>query len=189
MRKFKIFFVYLLSSLLFLGISTAVSADVIPGTNYETVSNLVVKDVNTGEVLRFYTPELRDAFLQSTSRYQTRSNATGVADYRTTYLRSYNDTATSGPVSTTAYGGKAGASLTVNAGASFSHKGFGFSLGGSVTHKVPPYTYGHIRLKSSYTVKVSKLEVRYLGTNKWVPAGESSTLANVRVWSELRTWK
>lgn len=179
----------LLSSLLFLGISSTVSADVVPGTNYEIVSNLVVKDVNTGEVLRFYTPELRDAFLQSTSGIQTRSNATGVADYRTKYLRSYNYTATSGPMSITAYGGKAGASLTVNAGVKFSKKRFRFSLGGSVTHKVPPYTYGYIRLKSSYTAKVSKLEVRYLGTNKWVPAGEASTLANVRVWSELHTWK
>lgn len=87
--------------------------------------------------------------------------------YRTIYLQSHNTTVTSGLVSTTAYGGKAGASLTAITGVSFSYNRFGFSLGGSMTHKVPPSTYGYIRLKSSYTVKVSKLEVRYLGTNKW----------------------
>lgn len=139
--------------------------------------------------MNFHTVELRDAFLQSKSGYQTRSNATNVAGYRTRYHRSYNATATAGAVSPTAYGGKAGASLTVNAGVRFSAKGFGFKLGGSVTHKVPPYTYGYIRLKSSYKVNVSKLEVRYLGTNTWVPAGESSTISNVRVWGELHTWK
>lgn len=189
MSKLKIFFISLLSSLIFLGISPAVSADVHPGTNYEIVSNLVVKDTTTGEVLKFYTVELRDAFLQSQSGYQTRSNATGVADYRTTYLRSYNDTATSGAVSPVSYGGKAGSTITANAGVSFSKNGFGFSLGSSVTYKVPPYTYGYIRLKASYTVRVSKLEVRYLGTNNWVPAGESSSISNVRIWSELATWK
>ena len=89
------------------------------------------------------------------------------------------------------YGGKAGATLTVGAGVSFSapESGAGLSLNHSVSHNVPPYTYGYIRLKASYTVNVRKLEVRYLGTNKWVPAGQTSTISNVSVWSELVTWK
>ena len=139
--------------------------------------------------MSFYTTELRDTYLESKSMYQTRSN--GVADYRTRYSHSYNRSITSGPVSSTAYGGKAGATLTVSAGVNLSapESEAGLSLNHSVSHNVPPYTYGYIRLKASYTVNVRKLEVRYLGTNKWVPAGETSTISNVSVWSELVTWK
>ena len=193
MIKLKLLFFSLLSSLLFLVTTSTVFADVYPGTNYEIVSNRIVKDINTGELLSFYTTELRDAYLESKSTYQTRSNATGVADYRTSYSYSYSykSSATSGARSSTAYGGKAGATLTVGAGVSFSapESGAGLSLNHSVSHNVPPYTYGYIRLKASYTVNVRKLEVRYLGTNKWVPAGETSTISNVSVWSELVTWK
>ena len=189
MIKLKILFFSLLSSLLFLVTTSTVFADIYPGTNYEIVSNRVIKDINTGELLSFYTTELRDAYLESKSMYQTRSNATGVADYRTKYSHSYESSATSGALSSTAYGGKAGATLTIGAGASFSapESGVGLSLNHSVSHNVPPYTYGYIRLKASYTVNVRKLEVRYLGTNKWVPAGETSTISNVSVWSELVT--
>ena len=67
----------------------------IPGTNYEIVSNRVVKDINTGELLSFYTTEPRDAYLESKSTYQTRSNATGLEDYRTRYSHSYKSSATS----------------------------------------------------------------------------------------------
>ena len=139
--------------------------------------------------MSFYTTELRDAYLESKSMYQTRSN--GIADYRTSYSYSYKKSTTSGAVSSTAYGGKAGATLTVSAGVSFSdpESGAGLGLNHSVSHNVPPYTYGYIRLKASYTVNVRNLEVRYLGTNKWVPAGETSTISNVSVWSELVTWK
>ena len=191
MIKLKILFFAVLSSLVFLVSTSTVFADVYPGTNYEIVSNHVVKDINTGELLSFYTTELRDTYLESKSMYQTRSNATGVADYRTSYSYSYKSSATSGARSSTAYGGKAGATLTVGAGVSFSapESGAGLSLNHSVSHNVPPYTYGYIRLKASYTVNVRKLEVRYLGTNKWVPAGETSTISNVSVWSELVTWK
>ena len=105
-------FFSLLSSLLFLVTTSTVFADVYPGTNYEIVSNRIVKDINTGELLSFYTTELRDAYLESKSTYQTRSNATGVADYRTKYSHSYKKSTTSGPVSSTAYGGKAGGSYS-----------------------------------------------------------------------------
>lgn len=191
MIKLKILFFSLLSSLLFLVTASTVFADVYPGTHYEIVSNRIIKDINTGELLSFYTTELRDAYLESKSMYQTRSNATGVADYRTKYSHSYESSATSGALSSTAYGGKAGATLTIGAGASFSapESGVGLSLNHSVSHNVPPYTYGYIRLKATYTVNVRKLEVRYLGTNKWVPAGETSTISNISVWSELVTWK
>lgn len=125
--------------------------------------------------------------------YQTRSNATDVVDYRTSYSYSYSyeSSATSRALSSTVYGGKAKATLTVSVGVGFSapESGFGLSLNHSVSHNVPPYTYGYIRLKASYTVNVRKLEVRYLGTNKWGPAGETSTISNVSVWSELVTWK
>lgn len=89
----------------------------------------------------------------------------------------------------TAYGGAGGASLSINAGASFSYNGAQFSLGYTTSHHVPPYTYGYVRLRGSYTVNVYKLEVRYLGTNNWVPAGNSSTISNIRTWSELVSWK
>lgn len=189
MIKLKILFFSVLSSLLFLVTTSTVFADVYPGTNYEIVSNRVIKDIATGELLSFYTTELRDTYLESKSMYQTRSN--GVADYRTRYSHSYKKSTTSGPVSSTAYGGKSGATLTVGAGVGFSapESGAGLSLNHSVSHNVPPYTYGYIRLKASYTVNVRKLEIRYLGTNKWVPAGNSSTISNVSVWSELVTWK
>ena len=100
--------------------------------------------------------------------YQTRSNATGVVDYRTSYSYSYESSATSRALSSTVYGGKAKATLTVSVVVGFSapESGFGLSLNHSVSHNVPPYTYGYIRLKASYTVNVRKLEVRYLGTNK-----------------------
>ena len=101
MIKLKLLFFSLLSSLLFLVTTSTVFADVYPGTNYEIVSNRVVKDINTGELLSFYTTELRDTYLESKSMYQTRSNATGVADYRTRY--SYKSSTTSGARSSTAY--------------------------------------------------------------------------------------
>ena len=191
MIKLKLLFFSVLSNLFFLVTTSTVFADVYPCTNYEIVSNRVVKDINTGELLSFYTTELIDAYLESKSTYQTRSNETGVADYRTSYSHSYKSSATSGALSSTAYGGKVGATLTLSAGVGFSapESGAGLSLTHSVSHNIPPYTYGYIRLKASYTVNVRKLEVRYLGTNKWVPAGETSTISNVSVWSELVTWK
>ena len=191
MIKLKLLFFSVLSNLFFLVTTSTVFADVYPCTNYEIVSNRVVKDINTGELLSFYTTELRDAYLESKSTYPTRSNATGLADYRTRYSHSYKSSATSEALSSTAYGGKAGATLTISAAVNFSapESGSGLSLNHSVSHNVPPYTYGYIRLKASYTVNVRKLEVRYLGTNKWVPAGQTSTISNVSVWSELVTWK
>ena len=189
MIKLKLLFFSVLSSLFFLVTTSTVFADVYPGTNYEIVSNRVVKDINTGELLSFYTTELRDAYLESKSTYQTRSNATGLEDYRTRYSHSYKSSATSEALSSTAYGGKTGATLTISAGVSFSapESGAGLSLNHSVSHNVPPYTYDYIRLKASYKVNVRTLEVRYLGTNKWVPAVETSTISNVSVWSELVT--
>ncbi|EFN97292.1 hypothetical protein SMSK321_0392 [Streptococcus mitis SK321] len=76
--------------------------------------------------MSFYTTELRDAYLESKSTYQTRSNATGVADYRTSSSHSYKSRATSGSLSSTAYGGKAGATLTLSAAVSFSAPESGF---------------------------------------------------------------
>ena len=67
--------------------------------------------------MSFYTTEIRDAYFESKSMYQTRSN--GVADYRTRYSHSYKKSTTSGPVSSTASGGKSGATLTVGAGVVF----------------------------------------------------------------------
>ena len=61
MIKLKLLFFSLLSSLLFLVTTSTVFADVYPGTNYEIVSNRIVKDINTGELLSFYTTEFRDA--------------------------------------------------------------------------------------------------------------------------------
>ena len=63
MIKLKLLFFSLLSSLLFLVTTSTVFADVYPGTNYEIVSNRIVKDINTGELLSFYTTELRDTYL------------------------------------------------------------------------------------------------------------------------------
>lgn len=191
MNKFKILFLSVLSSLLLLGTSSVVLADVYPGTNYEILSDLVVKEINTGEIIEFYSIELKEAFLESKSVYQTRSNATGVADNRSKYSHSYYGTSTSGAMTGTAYGGAGGATLTLSAGIGFTDPkyGWGFNLETSVSHNVPPYTYGYIRLKSSYKVNVYKLEVRYLGTNKWVPAGETRIPSNKKVWSELATWK
>ena len=126
MIKLKILFFSVLSSLLFLVTASTVFADIYPGTNYEIVSNRIIKDINTGELLSFYTTELRDAYLESKSMYQTRSNATGVADYRTKYSHSYESSATSGALSSTAYGGKAGATLTLSAAVSFSAPESGF---------------------------------------------------------------
>ena len=51
MIKLKILFFAVLSSLVFLVSTSTVFADVYPGTNYEIVSNHVVKDINTGEIL------------------------------------------------------------------------------------------------------------------------------------------
>jgi len=51
MIKLKLLFFSLLSSLLFLVTTSTVFADVYPGTNYEIVSNRIVKDINTGELL------------------------------------------------------------------------------------------------------------------------------------------
>ena len=53
MIKLKLLFFSLLSSLLFLVTTSTVFADVYPGTNYEIVSNRIVKDINTGELLSF----------------------------------------------------------------------------------------------------------------------------------------
>ena len=126
MIKLKLLFFSVLSNLLFLVSTSTVFADVYPCTNYEIVSNRVVKDINTGELLSFYTTELRDAYLESKSTYQTRSNATGVANYRTSSSHSYKSSATSGSLSSTAYGGKAGATLTLSAAVSFSAPESGF---------------------------------------------------------------
>ena len=58
MIKLKLLFFSVLSNLFFLITTSTVFADVYPCTNYEIVSNRVVKDINTGELLSFYTTEL-----------------------------------------------------------------------------------------------------------------------------------
>ena len=63
MIKLKLLFFSLLSSLLFLVTTSTFFADIYPGTNYEIISNRVVKYINTGELLSFYTTELRDTYL------------------------------------------------------------------------------------------------------------------------------
>lgn len=68
MIKLKLLFFSVLSNLFFLVTTSTVFADVYPCTNYEIVSNRVVKDINTGELLSFYTTELRDAYLESNLR-------------------------------------------------------------------------------------------------------------------------
>lgn len=184
----KLLILLMLSLICLVGVDSA-KAETIPGTNLEIVSKLVVKDVSSGTYYQFETLEGRNIFVESNTKYKSRSN--GVRATRRIFSHSYRDSGTSSAISTTAYGGRAGASLTVSAGAGFTHPkyGLGLSLGISATHNVPPYTYGYIILKSTFTVNVYRLEVQYYGSNRWHSAGRVHTFSNIRTWSELRTWK
>ena len=87
-------------------------------------------------------------------------------------------------------GGSSGVSVSISSGQSFSSSeyGIGFTYGSAATHFVPPYKYGYIVLKASFTVNIYKLEVKYQGTNEWRPAGRIKTFSNTNVWTELRTY-
>lgn len=80
--------------------------------------------------------------------------------------------------------------MSISSGQSFSSSqyGIGFTYGSAATHFVPPYKYGYIVLKASFTVNIYKLEVKYQGTNEWRPAGRIKTFSNTNVWTELRTY-
>lgn len=156
---------------------------------YEIISTLVIKDNTNGIIYKFNSVECRDAFLNNNSKYETRSS--GVADVRRTFVRSRRVLYTTGPLSITAYGGKAGATVTSPLAVGFTDPKT--DLGGTVhlgtSHNVPPNTYGHIVGKIRYNVDEYNLSVRYLGTNKYVPAGKSYGISNVNGWTELKTWK
>lgn len=94
--------------------------------------------------------------IQGDTSFGNGKTSSGVSATRRVYLYSYGDSATSPGLSRTAYGGRAGASVSLSAGASFSHPkyGIGLSLSYTATHNVPPYTYGQIALKSTFTVNV-----------------------------------
>jgi len=165
MNKLKLIFL-LLFSLLTFGIFLDVKADTIPGSDFEVVSELVLKENKTGVIYEFENLETREQFLKS--RNITPSNASS--------FRSY--------------GGSSGASVSISSGQSFSSSeyGIGFTYGSAATHFVPPYKYGYIVLKASFTVNIYKLEVKYQGTNEWRPAGRIKTFSNTNVWTELRTY-
>lgn len=192
MNRPKLIF-FLLFSLLTFGIFLDVKADTIPSSDFEVVSELVLKENKTGVIYGFENLETREQFLKS--RNITTSNVSsfrsyGVSSVRRTYLSSYRDTAVSGRVSYTVYGGSSGASVSISSGKIFSSSeyGIGFTYGSVATHFVPPYKYGYIVLKASFTVNIYKLEVKYQGTNEWRPAGRIKTLSNKNVWTELRTY-
>ena len=160
----------MLFSLLTFGIFLDVKADTIPSPDFEVIAELVLKEKKTGVIYEFENLETREQFLKS--RNITPSNASsfrsyGVSSVRRTYLSSYRDTAVSGRVSYTVVG---------------------FTYGSAATHFVPPYKYGYIVLKASFTVNIYKLEVKYQGTNEWRPAGRIKTFSNKNVWTELRTY-
>ncbi|HFI0853899.1 TPA: hypothetical protein ACGO7S_001200 [Streptococcus suis] len=188
MKKLKMLFL-LTISLFCLGNVMVAKAESIPGTNLEIISDLTLKVANSETYYQFETLEGRDLFIEANSKYKSRSN--GVSLTRSIFSHSYQDSATSSAVSSTAYGGRAGSSLTVSAGVGFTHPkfGIGFSLDHAVTHNVPPYTYGHIVLKSTFTVNVYNFQVQYQGSNTWHSAGKVHKLSNIRTWSELKTWK
>lgn len=98
----------MLFSLLTFGIFLDVKADTIPSPDFEVISELVLKENKTGVIYEFENLETREQFLKS--RNITSSNASsfryyGVSSVRRTYLSSYRDTAVSGRVSYTVYGG------------------------------------------------------------------------------------
>ncbi|NQQ99827.1 hypothetical protein HO839_03890 [Streptococcus suis] len=188
MKKMRILLLLLVGLFSFGAYATAEAED-IPGTNLEIISELILKEAHSETYYQFETLEARDLFIESNSKYKSRSN--GISLTRSVFSHSYQDSATSPGVSSIAYGGQAGASLTISAGVSFSVPKYniGFSLENSVTHNIPPYTYGQIVLKSTFTVNVYDFQVQYLGTNTWYSAGKVNKLTNIRVWSELKTWK
>lgn len=190
MNKLKLMILSLLGILSF-GTVMVAQSETISNSSYEIISDLIVKDTVNSLVYQFDSVDFRDQFLEANSGIQTRSNATGVADSRRKFVSSVRKTLTSGAISSTVYGGKAGASISSDASFGFTDptSGLGFNLGRSVTHNVPPYTYGHIIGKASYNLNTYRIELRYLGTNRYVSGGTAYSISNVNTWTELRTWK
>ncbi|HFR3185159.1 hypothetical protein [Streptococcus suis] len=188
MKKIRMMLL-LMISLFCLGSFVVAKAESVPGTNLEIISEMTLKESQSDTYYLFETLEARDLFIESNSKYKLRSN--GVSLTRSVFSHSYRDSATSHGVSSIAYGGQAGASLTISAGLGYSVPKYniGLSLENSATHNVPPYTYGQIVLKSTFTVNVYNFQVQYQGSNTWHSAGKVHKLSNIRTWSELRTWK
>lgn len=187
MKKFKFLIVSSLSLLLLSGGYVA-QADAATTSNFEVVSELVLRETGTDTIYKFDSARTRDEFLKSSSGYSVRSS--GVSSTRRKLARSYTSYSRTVPMGRVAYGGQAGAALTLGRGASFSDEktGVGYTLEESVTHNVPPYKYGQIALRGSCTVNVYNLEVQYLGTKTWRPAGQVTTYSNIRTWTVLNTW-
>lgn len=185
-RKFAILFLF---SLLCLCTAVVSHAETTTVSSYEIISDLVIKDNANGTIYEFNSVEFRDDFLTNNSQYQTRLS--GVADTRRTFVRSIRKSFTSGPLSITAYGGAAGATVTAPLTFTFSdpQTGLGVSVTLGTSHNVPPYTYGYIVAKVHYNLNEYNLFVRYLGTNTYVPAGKAYDISNVSGWTELKTWK
>ena len=188
MSKVK-FIILSFLSIICLCITTISHAETTAVTNYEIISELVIKDNANGTIYKFNSVELRDYFINNNSKYQTRS--AGVADVRRTFVRSIRKTLSSGAISNTAYGGVAGATVTSPLTFNFTdpQTGIGISVNLGTSHNVPPHTYGHIVAKVQYNLNEYNLSVRYIGTNTYVPAGKAYDISNVFGWTELRTWK
>lgn len=186
--KIKITFLSLLSIFMF-GNFSPVKAEIIPGTNYENVSALVIKEQGSDTYYKFDSNEAKKLFLESNSNFQTRSY--GVSLTRRIYSHSYNGSTRRYNASAVINGGSTGVTHTVSRSVGFTDPdtGLGFTLGSSTTFTAPRYTNAKLVMWGTYRAHVYRLQVQYRGTNRWVNAGTVTTYTNVQTHYTTQTWR
>lgn len=191
MSKLKAFISLFISLIFVLGFSsTNFKADVVPGTNYEIISDLTLYDKTTNELYEFENEEVLGAFLDEKRSISFRSYVP--SERRSVVEKVYNKTHTSDHLITTVSGGSHGGTMSLSYGTSVTVEGLTSSIGYGVSYTVPKNKKGNIVLKTKVEYTQYRLESRirigYQNYTKWQYAGSYTSKKIISNWYAPVYW-
>ncbi|MGG9992069.1 hypothetical protein ACQ7BN_06315 [Streptococcus suis] len=137
-----------------------VSAENIPGTNFETVSSssLSLYDKVNNELYEFENEEIMSMFIEQQSSIKLRSYVP--TERRNVLVRTYNKVGQSGNLITTVYAGPHGATMTLTHGVSIAFEGVTSTTTEGRSYNIPANKHGNIRLETTIRCQEYKIEQR-----------------------------
>lgn len=191
MSKIKVFICVFVSLIFVLGFSsTDVNADVIPGTNYEIISDLALYDKTTNELYEFENEEVLGAFLDEKRSISSRSYVP--SESRSVVEKVYSKIHTSGHQITTVFGGPHGGTMSLEYGVSVNAEDLTSSINHGVSYTVPKNKKGNIVVKTKieYTQyrRESRMKLGYQNYTKWQYAGSYTVKKIVSNWYAPVYW-
>lgn len=186
MKFIKAILLTITLSLSFL-ITPTIKADIIPGTNYEIISELTLRDTSTNAVYQFSNQTAKNIFLEQMIGISTRSYTPHAR--RQSVIRRYSYVWQSGHITGTVYGGPYGG--TINVGPTFgftTERGFSLNVNQGASYNVPPHQYGNVVIKANISATQYKIEQRAPG-GKWQSAGTATVAYPTSAWYAPVYWR